>query len=188
MPPVGYVTKLAKHGGGVIDEGEHFVKRTIRNRCEIAGANGKIMLSVPLQRQGDLTHVPMKDIRISYDTEWRHQHYASITSAYRMSAYYDYFDDDVRRLYEQRFKYLTDLNVASLELMLKLMDIDEVKLTRVTEYTGKVKSEDSETNGDCVREYYQVFGGKYGFVKNLSVMDMAFNMGPESRIIVRDQR
>jgi hypothetical protein len=34
--------------------------------------------------------------------------------------------------------------------------------------------------------YYQVFTEKHGFIPNLSIIDLLFNMGNESRIVLRD--
>lgn len=33
--------------------------------------------------------------------------------------------------------------------------------------------------------YYQVFAAKHGFLPNLSIVDLLFNMGPESRVVLR---
>lgn len=33
--------------------------------------------------------------------------------------------------------------------------------------------------------YYQVFAGSLGFVANLSILDLLFNMGPESLLVLR---
>ena len=36
------------------------------------------------------------------------------------------------------------------------------------------------------KPYYQVFDQKLGFLPNLSVIDLLFNMGPESLLVLRD--
>ena len=33
--------------------------------------------------------------------------------------------------------------------------------------------------------YYQVFQAKFGFLPNLSIVDLLFNMGPESLLVLR---
>ena len=36
------------------------------------------------------------------------------------------------------------------------------------------------------KPYYQVFQGKHGFLPNMSIVDLLFNMGPEGLLVLRD--
>ena len=194
--PIEYYGVMMKHGGAVIDTGERYEKRSYRNRCGIVGANGEMTLTVPIARESsedrDLTHAQMKSLRISYDTQWRHLHWQSLVSAYNMSPYFEYYEDDFRELYGRKYEMLTQLNDEALALTLRLLQMDDIRIERSETYikterdlrkeiTPKIHTEEYRE-----REYYQVFNEKYGFIGSQSILDLLFNMGPESRIILRD--
>ena len=103
--PVLYYSLLAKNKSILIEKHENFPKQSIRNRCEIYGANGKIVLSVPVIR-GRTHKVRIKDLEISYDTDWQKQHFKSIESAYRHSPYYEYYIDYIAEFYSKKIKFL----------------------------------------------------------------------------------
>ena len=94
---------------------DSFPKQTLRNRCIILSPAGEpIMLTVPLMKveSKQLT----RDIRISYQQHWLHQHWQAILSAYKKSPYFDYYADFIRPLYERKFVFLLDLNEATFEV------------------------------------------------------------------------
>lgn len=91
---------------------DSFPKQTLRNRCLILSPAGEqIMLTVPLRKveSKQLT----RDIRISYQQHWQHQHWQAILSAYKKTPYFDYYADFIRPLYEREYTYLLDLNDAT---------------------------------------------------------------------------
>ena len=94
---------------------DSFPKQTLRNRCIILSPAGEpIMLTVPLMKveSKQLT----RDIRISYQQHWQHQHWQAILSAYKKSPYFDYYADFIRPLYERKFVFLLDLNEATFDV------------------------------------------------------------------------
>ena len=104
----------------VIEVCDSFPKQTLRNRCVILSPAGeRIMLTVPLCKveSKQLT----RDIRISYQQHWQHQHLTAIMSAYKKSPYYDYYADFISPLYERQYTYLLDLNDATAQVALSLL-------------------------------------------------------------------
>ena len=94
LPPVSYFHAIAQTTDAItIDKFEHFPKQTFRNRTQIGTANGILNLFIPIQH-GRKTHVPMKDVRISYDHDWQRLHWLSMQTAYRSSAYFEYYEDE----------------------------------------------------------------------------------------------
>jgi hypothetical protein len=190
---------MMKYGGMTVDVGEHYVKRSYRNKCSILSANGVMALTVPLSRSSsddaDLTHAAMKDLKVSYDDNWRHVHWQSLVSAYNMSPFFEYYEDDIKPLFERKFDYLVDLNAEAMDIVNRLLMMDDVMInvseTYIPAQTVELDLRDKITpkthlNDFNQKEYYQVFSEKYGFQPNLSILDLLFNLGPESRVVLRD--
>lgn len=190
---------MMKYGGMTVDVGEHYVKRSYRNKCSILSANGVMALTVPLSRassdDADLTHAAMKDLKVSYDDNWRHVHWQSLVSAYNMSPFFEYYEDDIKPLFERKFDYLVDLNAEAMDIVNRLLMMDDVTInvseTYIPAQTVELDLRNQITpkthlDDFCQKEYYQVFSEKYGFQPNLSILDLLFNLGPESRVVLRD--
>lgn len=190
---------MMKYGGMTMDVGEHYVKRSYRNKCSILSANGVMALTVPLSRSSsddaDLTHAAMKDLKVSYDDNWRHVHWQSLVSAYNMSPFFEYYEDDIKTLFERKFDYLVDLNAEAMDIVNRLLMMDDVMInvsetyiperTRELDFRSQITPK-THLNDFNQKEYYQVFSEKYGFQPNLSILDLLFNLGPESRVVLKD--
>ena len=188
LPPISYFHTIQQNEQPLVMERyEHYPKQTYRTRTKIATANGVLDLIVPILH-GRKDHVRMKDIRINYDFNWQRLHWLSIQTAYRSSAYFEYYEDDFVRFYEQRYDYLFDFNIEQLQLLLKSLKIQR-SLTFTETYTPRVESLDyRETIHPkkasilkSPKPYYQVFEDKHGFLPDLSVVDLLFNQGPQSK-------
>jgi hypothetical protein len=197
--PIENYSVMMKYGGMTVDVGEHYVKRSYRNKCSILSANGVMALTVPLSRSSsddaDLTHAAMKDLKVSYDDNWRHVHWQSLVSAYNMSPFFEYYEDDIKPLFERKFDYLVDLNAEAMDIVNRLLMMDDVTInvseTYIPAQTVELDLRNQITpkthlDDFCQKEYYQVFSEKYGFQPNLSILDLLFNLGPESRVVLRD--
>src|SRR5690606_19645114 len=157
------------------------------NRTSIYSANGKLDLIVPVQR-GSNGHTQLKDVKISYEADWQRLHWMSLQTAYRSSAYFEYYEEDFAVFYHQRYERLFDYNAAQLTLLLKLLRINrEVGYTESyrEDYAPAVDFRQSihpkKIRPDRAgKPYYQVFENKYGFIDNLSIVDLLFNHGPQS--------
>ncbi len=189
LPNVSYFQAIYQHKGSIcIEQHEHFPKQTYRTRTRIGTANGGLDLIVPIVH-GKKMHVPVKDIRINYDHPWQRLHWLSIETAYRSSAYFEYYEDDFNRFYTEEFEFLLDYNMAQLELLLKLLKINrEVSLSEsfikdidaAIDWRKDAKPQKPSLMTDP-NPYYQVFEEKTGFVPDLSIIDLLFNQGPQSR-------
>ena len=80
LAPVEYYTKLLEYDKIYVEQHDHYIKQTYRNRCTIAGPDGELALSIPTVKP-DTLKCPMKDIRISDHGNWRHLHWNAIESA-----------------------------------------------------------------------------------------------------------
>lgn len=193
LPPVQYFCKLYAFESIVIETAENYLKQTYRNRCTIATANGTQILSVPIEKP-KTEKCLTKEIRISNHGEWRHLHWHALLSAYGMSPFFEYYQDDFAPFYEQRFNFLFDFNEQLMILICNLLDIHPL-ISYTSHYNPHVENDFREQirpkhiapdDTFSPEPYYQVFHEKQGFLPNLSMVDLLFNMGSESLLILRD--
>lgn len=123
--PVQWYQKLNRFGSVLIEQHEHFLKQTFRNRCIIATTQGVQALTVPVEKTP--SNLPeerlIKDVRISNHGKWRSEHWNALQSAYGESPFFEYYEDDIRPFFEDRWEYLFDFNMAITEKMCELLDI-----------------------------------------------------------------
>ena len=186
--PVQWYQKLHRAELVIIEQWESFQKQTYRNRCLIVTTNGVQALTVPVEKSAEY----VKDIRISDHGNWRHLHWNALQSAYGESPFFEYYQDDIRPFYEKRWTFLLDFNEAIRQKMCELIDI-QPNVTYSTTYVAEANTADvadfraaihpkhpAQDDDFNPKTYYQVYQMKHGFLKNLSILDLLFNMGPES--------
>ena len=171
-----------------IEQWESFQKQTYRNRCLIATTHGVQALTVPVEKPAAC----MKDIRISDHGNWRHLHWNALQSAYGESPFFEYYQDDIRPFFEARWTYLLDFNEAIRQKMCELIDIlpnvtysttyvADAQTAGMADFRAAIHPKHPSQDDDFIpKAYYQVYQTKHGFLKNLSILDLLFNMGSES--------
>lgn len=192
LGPVQQYAKLAQYDTIYMEREENYIKQTYRNRCVLAAANGPLTLSVPIVKPNDLK-CPTKEIRISDHGNWRHLHWNALVSAYNMSPFFEYYADDFAPFYERRYTFLFDFNEALRQLICELIDLqpqvrytDSYQPTVSHDYRESIRPRHPEADVHFRPvPYYQVFQEKFGFLPNLSIVDLLFNMGPESLLVLR---
>lgn len=198
LAPIQYYSKLMQCGSNAayIEGHDNYTKQTYRNRCMIADANGPLALTIPTEKTAEGKCL-MRDIRISDHGNWRHQHWNALEAAYRHTPFFQYYEDDFRPFYEKKIAFLYDFNLQLTEMVCSLIGLD-VTLKPTEEYlhksdemvdfrnviTPKIAWEEDKQFRPT--EYYQVFREKHGFIPNLSIADLLFNMGPESILILNE--
>ncbi|MDE5551346.1 MAG: WbqC family protein [Bacteroidaceae bacterium] len=185
LPPVSWFSALLREESILIEQHENYQKQTIRNRCTIDSPNGPLNLSIPVDRSiftgGKCL---MKDVRISSHNDWQHQHWYALETSYFNSPFFEYLQDDLRPLYERKWDFLIDFNEALINKCCEMLDV-QPNISRTSCYMGidpVVNSQLPTVN------YYQVFQQKHGFLPNLSIIDLIFNIGPESVLVLQSQR
>lgn len=144
-------------------------------------------------------------VRISDHGQWRRLHWNALQSAYGESPFFEYYEDDLRPFFEPRWEYLFQLNEAIRQKMCELIDI-RPQVSFTTQYIGQstvsvavggqkagealnidhdyrdaIQPKHPAPDADFrLRDYYQVYRQKHGFLPNLSILDLLLNMGPES--------
>ncbi len=187
LGPIEYFTYIINCDSILIEKEEHYIKQTYRNRCVIYTANGVQSLTIPVIKvNGNRTKI--KDIKISYAEKWQLIHWRAISSAYSNSPYFLYYRDELEQFYFEKHKYLLDYNNRLFETILKILEWDiEIKFTQL--YYEKIEKGMVDLRNEInpkkelkiqFNPYTQVFAEKFGFVSNLSIIDLIFNLGPES--------
>lgn len=181
--PIAYYHAYVRAEEPIVEIKEHFVKQTIRTRCELLGPNGKQLLSIPVERiNGNKTAV--EDLKIVEDG-WRKIHWKSIETAYSSAAYFDYYGMEVRELIEANHSRLIDFNEAIHQRILLWLDI-QIPTVYSQEYilhpTSDYRTEKLDTESHFSHKpYYQVFRHWDECLQNLSILDLIFNEGPMAR-------
>ena len=177
LAPVSWYKAFLSEPSPMIEVCESFPRSTLRNRCVIAGTNGVQTLTVPVckAQSKQLT----RDVQVSYQSNWQHQHWQALVSAYRHTPYFDYLADMFEPLYQKQTKYLVDLNAAFHEVVMYILLQDKRSYNLTTDWQEDTDIDRYFDTAEDVKEYYQIFADKQGFQPNLSVADLLFNMGRE---------
>lgn len=188
LPPVCFFMAMKGHDKVLVERCDSYHKQTYRNRCVIATPTGPQSLTVPVIH-GNNPRQTMRDVRISSHGNWRHLHWNALASAYMNSPFFMYYEDDLRPVFEKNHTFLIDFNMQLLEVVMQLAGIPAaVSLTDSYAPEGSVSPgndyrqlvEPGVTRGMEFKPYYQVFSERTGFLANLSIADMLFNLGPET--------
>lgn len=197
-PNLHYFFYILNYERPVIEQFESYHKQSFRNRTQILTANGRLDLSIPVKKvkEPGIT----KDVEISYSENWQTKHWRAITSAYRNSPYFDFFEEEVFDLYNQPFQFLIEYNLNQLQFVFKLLKIKkeisfssefEKQTTTLMDLRSKIHPKVDFRMDETVKDflqtpYYQTFENKFSFQPNLSILDLLFNKGLESVDYLKD--
>ena len=195
--PVRYFSKLVAYPEVYIEQHEHFIKQTYRNRTVILGANGPVSLIVPVEKGRD-QKIKIKDLRIAYDEDWQRNHWRTIFSAYNSSPFFEYYADDLEFFFRKKPDFLFDFNQQITETILEILEIPvTINRTEAFEqipknclnFREKISPKVHRNTDDphfIAQFYTQVFSEKFEFVPDLSILDLLFNEGPSAHLILLD--
>lgn len=172
---------------------ESFQKMSFRNRMVLAGSNGLVTLSVPLEKGRDQKQ-PIRDIRISYYLPWQQQHWRTIESCYNRSPFYEFYRDGLERIFISRPVYLLDLNRDIQEWLWKVLKVP-ANFSETSSYQTQIPDNTLDARNrwmpknfqsdDGSLRYRQVFEDRIGFQPNLSILDLLFCMGPSAHSLLK---
>ncbi|UFH35614.1 WbqC family protein [Flavobacterium acetivorans] len=195
FPSISHFTALVQAEKLIFEIEDNFQKQTNRNRTYIYSPNGIQLLNIPI-KHSKLNRQKTKEIRIENDFDWQKQHFKSLESAYRSSPFFEYFEDDIRPIFEKKHDFLLDLNFKTLEVISKCLRM-KFNFETTTEFFQETDPNEFLdfrflTNGkkdsSVFEAYPQVFDDKHGFINNLSVLDLLFNEGKFTVDYLRNQK
>lgn len=180
----------------ITEQYANYVKQTYSNRTTILTSQGIYDLTIPIEKPQEKTII--RDIHIANNNNWAQQHWRSIESAYSSSAYFEYFRDDIELLYQKKWKFLLDFDLKTQETVLNILNYTNINNNLSDSYISNCKINiidcrelinpkkfDVSLHNELKEPYYQQFFSKFGFIANLSILDLLFNMGNESRIYLK---
>lgn len=172
----------------VIDLGEHYPKQTARNRYDILGAHGLLHLTIPVKGQKG-QKIPMDQMEIDNRNNWRALHWKTIQAAYGSAPWFEHYAPELQPLYHREYRQLIEFNLAAFKLVNQWLN-----------WPAQVQFEEKYVRADAnhldlrtyfkpvhfrrlqfhTPEYIQVFSDRHGFSPNSSVLDLVFNLGPQT--------
>lgn len=195
--PLSFHALVQAHTPIYIEVCENFQKATYRNRAHIAGPNGLERLTIPIE-EGRGLRCPIGEVRMSYAQPWPKLHWSAIVAAYGRSPYFEFYEHELKPLYQAPGELLFGFNIKVMQTTWRLLGIKpEVNLTE--DYYNPAPPDWLDVRGqlhpnteknkaaELVRNvpYYQVFQDRHGFLPNLSAWDLLFNEGPNAGNVLK---
>ncbi|OSY87885.1 WbqC-like protein [Tenacibaculum holothuriorum] len=183
--PIAQYAAIFKENEVVFEVEDNFQKQTYRNRCYIYGANGKLSLNIPIKHQTTEGRKKSKDTLVENDFPWQQQHYKSLQSAYRASPFFEFYEDDLQSIFNKKYKYLQDVNIDTFLFITDALELSQ-KFKKTSEYIMDI---DNDYRSLAIAKkgveidmdnYIQMFDDKFGFIPNLSILDLLFMEGPNT--------
>ena len=184
FPPISYFAAIVQADNVIIEAHEHYQKKSYRSRCYIAGPHAKQMLNIPIDRPNGNNTI-ITDAKLLYIENWQKQHWNSLITAYNSSPFLLYYQDEIEAVFFNKYDTLWELNKELLALLMELMQI-ETPISYTQEYIKSptdikdYRSIINPRNTPDYEPYIQVFGDKHGFISDLSILDLLFNLGPDA--------
>lgn len=194
FPNIAFFTAFVQSDEVMWEIQGNYQKQTFRNRSYICNDRGKHILSIPISHVGSGKGKQLnRDVKIDNSYPWQRQHWRTLETAYRTSPYFEFYEDDIKPLYDTEFEYLMDFNLKTIEIICDCLQWDMpatktkiFKLDRENDYRGLVLVKNKFQLAQ--KDYVQVFGDRHGFTPNLSILDLLFNLGPNTTAYLKETK
>jgi hypothetical protein len=189
---IDWLKKVSKYSNVEFELCDKHPKLSFRNRTVIAGANGPIVLSVPLVGGREQKTVS-GEVKINYAERWQQQHWRAIESSYRKAPFFEFYADPVQQLIFTQHELLWQLDAAIVQWLVKVLKL-KLTISHTDHFQPTVPETVNDarylflpgksTEAEVPIRYSQVFEDRLGFLPNLSVLDLLFCCGPETKFLL----
>ncbi len=177
---IAYYAAIAESGASVVMSDARYDKRQKAvHRTVIADVNGPLRLTVPTAKPQSATSARWSDIKVSAHGGWADVHRTALESAYGRTPYFEYYAPRFLPLLVAVDQPITELNTA-LDA-----EIRRILMLPAPEITREITDVYDERFAYPTVPYYQVRADRLGFIPGLSILDLIFNMGPESPLVLK---
>jgi|SRR6218665_535918 len=182
FPSISHFVAIVQTDKVTFEMEDNFQKQTNRNRTYIYSPNGIQLLNIPIKHSKE-KHQKTKDVKLETAFDWQKQHFKSLEAAYRTSPFFEYFEDSLMPVFTKKHIFLMDLNLETMDIVSKCLGLPFVfeetveYFHEVNEYTDFRNLANGKKDNAQFESYTQVFGEKFGFINNLSILDLLFNEG-----------
>ncbi len=193
FPSIAHFVAIAKADTITFEVCDNFVKQTYRNRSYIYGANGPLLLNVPVV-YSQKNRKPYSAVSVFHEEQWQLQHWKSLESAYRTSPFFEFYEDELKPLFFEKVELLLDFNLKCFEVICDCLQLAphitttttfEKQITNAVDLRGLVNAKSPMKQH--FTPYTQVFSSKHGYIENLSILDLLFNEGPNALNYLENQ-
>lgn len=186
FPNIGSFVALSQANQVTFEVQDNFLKQTYRNRTYIYGANGKLILNIPVIHS-QKNRQKYRDVKIFNEEKWQSLHWKSLLSAYKTSPFFEYYEDDLKPLFHQRADSILDFNFKCLKTICNCLQL-EINSSKTESFIRTVEDKidyrflvnAKKEQPQNFKPYTQVFSNKHGYINNLSILDLLFNEGPNA--------
>ena len=193
FPSVSHFVAMTQAEKITFEVEDNFQKQTNRNRMYIYSPNGMQLLNIPVKHSKG-GRQKFKDTKIEWAFDWQKQHFKSLEAAYRTSPFFEYFEDDIRPIFEKKHTYMMDLNFEILDIVTECLGTN-ISFDKTEEYFHEVENMkdyrflvNGKKDTSEFDTYTQVFNDKHGYLNNLSILDLLFNEGRYALDYLKEQK
>jgi len=191
FPPISWFSAVAQETTVLLEAHEHYKKQRYFNRMRIQTSNKVLTMSVPVAKARENTPLNLRSI--SYTVDWQRNQWISITSAYRSSPYFEYYEDKLKPFFESKTESLLEHNLNIIKTLREILQLDfEIQVTDAFQPSDAYEQDfrrafnprgPIEADWFVAEPYLHVFGE--GFVPDLSILDLICNQGPASSLVLK---
>ncbi len=192
FPPVSWFVAAAQEQVLLLETQEHYKKQQYFNRMRILTSNKVLTLSIPIQKAKENTVISKREI--FFDGKWVHDQWVSLTSAYRSSPYFEFYEDYFEPFFKGKMTSLMERNLAIIKMLREVLQLDfEIQLTDTFHGSDHYEVDyrrafnpKGPTQADWFdpQPYLHVFGD--AFHPDLSILDLLCNQGPASGVYLKN--